>query len=410
MPALDLLAIAARFPALARRTPEGLPIVYADAPGGTQCPQDVIDAMASYLRHSNANVGGAFVTSEETGAVVVEARRAMADFLACDPAEVVFGPNMTTLAFQLSRALARELSPRDTVAVTRLDHDANVAPWATAAEDRGAEVVHVDLDPKDCSLDLGSLDRALEREPKLVAFTLASNAVGSITPAHEVARRARDAGAVVIADAVHFAPHHLIDVDELGVDVLFCSPYKFFGPHAGVMWARRDLLERWTPYKVRPAADVVPGRWEGGTKNHEALAGVTAAVDYLASLGQGETRRRRLEDAFREIAVHEEHLSERFLGGIESLRHVHLYGAATASATERTPTFALRVDGRTPREVTALLGRAGVFAWDGNYYALSLMESLGLEESGGAVRIGFCHYHSAEQVDRVLHLLADLEE
>ena len=404
----DLSKLRERFPALARRL-EGRACLFADAPGGTQVPEDVIDAMARYLRTSNANEGGAFATSAETDELIGEARRAGADLVGGEPAEIVFGPNMTTLSFALSRSMARRLGPDDEVVVTVLDHDANVAPWVAAARDAGAEVRWVDMDPTDCTLDLDSLDRALGPRTRIVAVTLASNAVGTITAAREVVERARAAGAFVIADAVHYAQHRAIDVRSLGADVLFCSAYKFFGPHLGLMWARRELLEAWEPYKVRPAPNGGPERWETGTQNHEGLAGLVAAVRYLADVGRGfghprgEDHRSAVVAGMEAIRAYERGLARRFLEALAELSEVRLFGIADPElADERTPTFAVRVGDRHPREVAEELGRRGVFVWDGNYYALAIMERLGLEETGGAVRIGFCHYSTLDEVDRVV--------
>jgi cysteine desulfurase family protein (TIGR01976 family) len=400
---------ATQFPALDRRV-NGHRVVYADAPGGTQVPASVAAAMSDYLLRSNANSRGLFPTSRETDEVIAAARSAAADFLGCDSRQIVFGPNMTTLAFALSRALARDLGPGDEIVVTNLDHDANIAPWVAAADDAGAVVRWVDIDPTDCSLDLASLDAALSARTRFVAFPLASNAVGTIAAAAEVVRRARGSDATIVADAVHYAPHRGIDAEALDVDVLFCSAYKFFGPHLGVMYGRGDLLDSWWPYKVRPSPDESPERWETGTQNHEGLAGLTACIDYLASLSDAVgDRRERLIAAMEAIRVHEEELTCAFLTGLSKLEDVKLFGIREPqSAAHRTPTFALRIPGMHTSEVVARLAAKGVFAWDGNYYALAIMERLGLEESGGAVRIGFCHYHTLDDVDYVLACLEDL--
>jgi cysteine desulfurase family protein (TIGR01976 family) len=414
-PPIDAVAVRERFPSLSRRGPDGRPYVFADAPGGTQVPQEVIGAMTGYLRGSNANTGGAFVTSVETDAVLTEARRAAADLIGASPLEVVFGQNMTTLAFALSRSLAHTVERGDEVVLTVLDHDANVAPWLILAQERGATVRWVDCRTEDCTLDLATLDDALSTRTRLVAFTLASNAVGSITAAAEVVRRVRKLSpdALMVADGVHVAQHRLIDVRSLDVDVLFCSAYKFFGPHLGVMFGRRDLLERWLSHNVRPVPDAVPDRWETGTLNHEGLAGLAAAVDYVASVGfpsgfeRGGDRRGAVCVGMEAIRRHEGLLSERFLHGVSEIPRVRLFGIARPErADQRTPTFALTVDGMTPRAVAERLAERGVFVWDGNYFALAIMERLGLEASGGAVRIGFCHYNTEEEVDRVLEELA----
>jgi cysteine desulfurase family protein (TIGR01976 family) len=394
----DVEAVRARFPALKREV-AGRPAIYADAPGGTQVPFEVIDAVVGYYERSNANRGGMFVTSRETDELVEAARSAMSDFLNCDVDEVVFGPNMTTLAFALSRSLVRELGEGDEIVVTHLDHDANISPWLAAAEDTGAIVRWVEFSDE-FRLDLTSLDEALNERTKIVAFTLASNALGSVTDAAAVIERARRVGALVVADAVHFAPHRLIDVRALDVDVLFCSSYKFFGPHAGVMYARRGLLESWHPYRVRPSDDVPPWRWETGTANHEGIAGIGACVDYIADLvpGAGD-RRQRIVDSMTVAHEHQQSLTEAFLKGVAGIRGVTLYGP---DEVDRTSTFALRVENQHPDDTARRFAEAGVFVWSGNYYALAVMEALGLEDSGGAVRIGFCHYSTAEEVEFVL--------
>jgi cysteine desulfurase family protein (TIGR01976 family) len=410
MTKLDTESIRKRFPAL-QRDVGGKPAIFADAPGGTQVPESVIDAIANYLSVNNANEGGAFATSEETGEVIAGARSAAADFLGCTELEVVFGPNMTTLTFALSHAVARTLKPGDEVVVTTLDHDANIAPWLLAAEDSGAQVRWVDFNLPDCTLDLDSLGSVLSEKTKVVAFTLASNALGTIPPVKEIVQRVRqESEALIVADAVHSAPHRSIDVASLGVDILFCSPYKFFGPHLGLMHGRKELLDGLQAYKVRPAPGESPGRWETGTKNHEGMAGLTACIDYIASLADASgDRRTRIVAAMAAIADHEAALSAAFLEGISRIDGVTTYGLTAADrVAERTPTFALRIDGMSPQEASRRLGERGIFTWDGNYYALAAMERLGLEDSGGALRIGFCHYHSVDDVERVLIELSDL--
>jgi cysteine desulfurase family protein (TIGR01976 family) len=410
---IDVSKARRRFPALSRAV-EGAPALFADAPGGTQVPRAVVEAMARYLTESNANTGGAFVTSKETDATITEARRAGADLLGCSTQEVVFGPNMTSLAFSLSRSVARTLRSGDEVVVTALDHDANVMPWVEAARDAGAEVLWVDLDPTSGTLDLDSLERALGPRTRLVAFTLASNALGTVTPAARIVERVRATDALILCDGVHLAPHRAIDASRLGADALICSAYKFFGPHVGVMFLRREVADKLHSYKVRPASDDHPDRWENGTKNHEGLAGFAAAVDYVASLagdpeGSGfDSRRKRVIAGMDAVEHYEAELSARFIAGLERIRHARLYGLGKDGVAERTPTFALRLEGQQPRSVAAALGRRGVFVWDGNYYALALMERLGLEESGGAVRIGFCHYNTLDEVDRVVEAMAEV--
>ncbi len=379
---LDVEAVRARFSALRR------PLAFFDGPGGTQVPDEVIDAIAAYLRESNANLGGPFETSRRSDAVVTNARLAAGGFLGCSPDEVAFGANMTTLNFALSRAAGRELAEGDEIVVTRLDHDANVAPWLELARDRNLQVRFADI-TDDCAVDMDDLERQLSERTRIVAFPVASNAVGTLTDAPRIARLAHEAGALAWADAVHYAPHGPIEAAELGVDVLICSPYKFYGPHLGLAFGRAELLERWRPYKVRPAADEPVGhRHETGTLPHELLAGFTAAVDYIGSIGW---------DAIR---AHERELGERFLAGLpESCR---LLGPPTMDG--RVATFAFTVDARSPGEVASFLGERGIAVWHGDYYALEVMRRLGLDE--GAVRVGIVHYNTADEVDR---LLAELE-
>jgi cysteine desulfurase family protein (TIGR01976 family) len=380
--AFDVDAVRRRFGALAR------PTAFLDGAGGSQVPDTVIEAISAYLREANANLGGAFETSRRSDALVVTAREAAARFLGAAPEEVGFGANMTTLNFALTRALGRELGPGDEIVVTRLDHDGNVAPWLELARDRDLVVRTVDVHD-DTSLDLGGLERILSDRTRVVAFPLASNAVGTIPDARRIVTLAHDAGSLAWADAVHLAPHAPIDVAALDADVLLCSPYKFFGPHLGVFYGRADLLDRVRPYKVRPAPDEpLAARFETGTLAHELLAGFVAAVEYVESVGW---------DA---ILRHERALAERFLAGLPNSVEVH--GLPTAEG--RTPTFAFTLPGRTPFQVASLLAERDIAVWSGDYYALEIMARLGLPE--GAVRAGFLHYNTPEEVDR---LLAELD-
>jgi cysteine desulfurase family protein (TIGR01976 family) len=411
----DLSSLRGRFPALARTGPDGREFVWADCPGGSQMPDTVIEAVAGNMRHGVSNTHGAFAASADVDALIASARSAGADITGADPGEIVFGPNATSLLFSLSRAFAKTLRPGDEILVTTLDHDANVRPWLLAAADAGVTVRWVDVRSEDVTLDLGSFEAQLSERTRLVAFTLASNAVGTVPPAAELIRRAHDAGALVALDGVHMAQHRPLDLRGLDADILACSPYKFFGPHLGMLAVRRELLESWTPYKVRPAEDEAPERWETGTQNHEGLAGLIAAVDYISGVGKAMgspadgSRRAAVVAGYQAFADHESELARRFLDGLERLPQVRLFGiAGDERMEERTPTFAVRVGSQHPRATAAELGRKGVFVWDGHYYAITLMERLGLQETGGAVRIGFCHYHSAEEVDRVLGALSDL--
>ena len=404
---LDLDAIRARFPGLQRAGPNGRPFVFLDGPGGSQVPLEVIAAISGYLEHSNANLGGPFATSVESVDLLDRTKEAVADFLGCTTDEVVYGPNMTTLNFLLAHAAARTFAPGDEVIVTVLDHDANVGPWYKVAEDHGLVIRTLEGRDGDLQLEPERLRAMLTPRTRVVAFTLASNGIGTKPDARALADVAHEAGALVWNDAVHYAPHHLIDVHELGADVLLCSPYKFFGPHQGVAYVRKDLAETLPADKVRPAAEWPPGhRFETGTQNHEAIAGVGAAIEYLASLGEGATRRERLASAYERIVAHEEALSRRMLDGLAEVPGLTLYGVSDpASIKERTPTYTFRLAGRTPREVCEALADEGICGWDGNYYALNAMVALGLEGSGGAVRLGFLHYTTEDEVERTLDAL-----
>jgi cysteine desulfurase family protein (TIGR01976 family) len=384
--AIDVEAIRGRFSSLQRE------LAFFDGPGGTQTPDEVIEAIATYLRESNANVGGPFETSRRSEALVADARLAGAGFLGCSADEVVLGANMTTLNFALSRAATREWREGDEVVVTRLDHDANVSPWLELADDLGLVVRFADI-RDDTTLDLDDLAAQLSERTRVVAVPWASNAVGTLVDVERVADLAHEAGALAWVDAVHYAPHGPIDVAAAGVDVLICSPYKFYGPHLGLAFVSAELLERWRPYKVRPAADQPRGhRFETGTLPHELLAGFAAAVDYLGSVGW---------DA---VVAHETELGRRFLRGLSD--RCRLYGLPTMEG--RVPTFAFTVDGLAPADAAARLGDRGFAVWHGNYYALEVMKRLGLEESGGAVRVGIVHYNTADEVDRLLTELARL--
>lgn len=408
---LDLDWIRPQFPALSLEVGEQ-PAVFLDAPGGTQVPRRVIDAISEYLINSNANTHGAFPTSRRSDQVIASAHGAAADLLGCSAEEIIFGPNMTTLTLALSRAIGRELRAGDEIVLTRLDHDANFSPWK-ALEERGAVVRVADINPDDCTLDLDGLLKLINERTRVVAVGYASNAVGSINEVTRIAAAAREAGAWSFIDAVHYAPHGPIDVRAIGCDFLACSPYKFFGPHQGILYGRRGLLEKLRPYKVRPAEDETPARWETGTQNHEAMAGVTAAIDYLASIGErlgaDGTRRERLQGAMTAITGYERVLAERLVAGLLSIPGVQFYGITEPSRFGcRTPTVAIRKLGLGPREIAEKLGERGFFVWDGNYYALNLTERLGVEESGGMVRIGCVHYNTAEEIDRLLNAVEAL--
>jgi len=409
---LDVAWVRSQFPSLSQ-TVNGHPAAFLDGPGGTQVPQRVIDAISDYLKQSNANTCGAYATSRRTDAMIAEARAAMADFLGCDPDEIVFGANMTSLTFAMSRAIGRELGPGNEIVVTHLDHDANVSPWR-ALEQTGATIRFADVCEGDCTLDMADLARKVTGHTRLVATGYASNAVGTINDVKEVVRIAHAAGALSYIDAVHYAPHGPIDVRELNCDFLVCSTYKFFGPHMGVLYGKREHLKRLRPYKVRANTNAIPNCWEWGTLNHECIAGITACVEYLADAGRkvnpaASGRRAALRAAYAAIQAYERGLVERLVGGLVQIPGLKLYGISDVSRFDkRCPTVAVRIAGHTPLELATKLGERGFFTWDGNYYALNLTERLDVEKDGGFLRIGLVHYNTAEEVDRLLAALREI--
>lgn len=395
-----------QFPALGIES-NGRPVVFLDGPGGTQVPQRVIEAMNDYLLRSNSNNHGSFETARRTAAVISAAHSAMADMLGCDADEVFFGQNMTSLTFALSRAIGRELVPGDEIVVTTLDHDANIAPWTALAE-KGVVIRWVDINEDTCTLNMHELSSKITRKTKLVAVGYASNAVGTINHLERIISLAHENGAMVFIDAVHYAPHGPIDVRALDCDFLACSTYKFFGPHLGVIYGKRAHLERLRPYKVRPASEELPDRWETGTQNHEGLAGICGAISYLAELGKRvkphvETRREALIAAYRAIQSYEREISRQLINGLLAIPGLKFYGISNLDWLDRrTPTVSFTIAGHTPHEIATKLGEAGIFAWDGNFYALVLTERLGVEEKGGLLRIGAVHYNTPEEIDRLL--------
>jgi cysteine desulfurase family protein (TIGR01976 family) len=405
---LDVDALRVQFPALAAEQ-DGRPVAYFDGPGGTQVPQRVIDAVGAYYREANANHGGAFLTSERSDAISAAAHAALADFLgATSPEEIKLGPNMTTLTFHVSRAIAATMSAGDEIVITALDHEANRGPWEAVARDRGLLIREVDIRSNDVTLDLDAFDRALGARTRLICFGYASNAVGSINPVAELVRRAHGVGAWTYVDAVHYAPHGPIDVAALDTDFLACSVYKFFGPHQGVLYGKRERLEALPAYKLKPADD----RFETGTQSFELQGGTLAAIEYLAEIGArfGDVarggRRQQLVAGMSAIRDYEAVLFERLVDGVDRIPGVRIWGITDRSRfTDRTPTLALTIDGRRPRAAAEELGRRGFATWDGNFYAQTLIERLGLEPTGGVLRIGLVHYNTAEEVDRLLGAL-----
>jgi cysteine desulfurase family protein (TIGR01976 family) len=404
---IDLQSVRRQFPSLALKV-DGEPVVYLDNPAGTQVPQRVIDRAAEYWRTMNANQGGTFATSQRSDALIAEVREAAATFLnAASADEIVFGPNMTTLTFAVSRAIGRELQPGDEIVVTRLEHDGNVSPWL-ALQERGVTVRFVDIKVPQCTIDMSDLDRQLSSHTRLVAMTHASNAVGTIPDLAAVSRAAHAVGAWLWVDAVHYGPHGPIDVRAIDCDFLVCSSYKFYGPHQGVLYGRRELLERLRPYKVRPAGDTGPSRWETGTQNHECLAGMLGAFEYLAELG-GAPRvlRPALLAAMDRIRRHERALAARLIDGLQQIPGITIYGiTAPDELDRRAPTVSLTWPPHRPEAVARWLASHQVFVTHGDHYATEVMTRLGLLEEGGTLRIGVAHYNTASEVDLVLELLA----
>jgi cysteine desulfurase family protein (TIGR01976 family) len=423
-----------QFPALQQEV-NGRPAVFLDGPGGTQTPQAVIDAMVAYLQRDNSNSGGAFVTSRRSDEMVAAARQAAADlFNARRPEEIIFGQNMTSLTFAMSRAIARTWQPGDEIVVTRLDHDANISPWLLAAGERNVTVRWLDFRPEDCTLLLGELAGLLNEKTRLVAVSHASNAVGTVVDVGRVVQMAHQVGALVYVDAVHYAPHGPIDVQALDCDFLASSAYKYYGPHTGVLYGKYELLDSLEAYKVRPSSNTPPRKWETGTQSFESIAGVKAAIDYLATLGLADAsaedggaedgggadggaaavggydgRRRELKQALHNIRKYEADISLRFLEKATAVPGLRVYGITDVERIdERTPTFAVSLAGYSPRQVAEKLGQEGIFVWDGHYYAVAVMERLGLLATGGLTRIGFVHYNTVAEVDRVIDALGNL--
>ncbi len=427
MQPLDLSSYRHYFPSLKQEI-HGKQVIYFDNPGGTQVPLQVIDGMVAYFREANANTMGAFATSRRTDEMIAHARSAMADFLhAASPGEIVFGPNMTTLTFSFSRAIGKTLQVGDEIVVTVLDHDANVAPWLALQEERGVVIRTVDVHPENVTLDMEDMRNKINTRTKVVAVGYASNAAGTINDVATIIRWAHEVGALAWIDAVQFAPHGPIDVQQLDADFLVCSSYKFFGPHLGILYGKAEHLERFPAYKVRPASNSSPDRWETGTLNHEGLAGLVGTIDYLAMVGreQGERyhrafrnddgeslyigRQRDLKIAMQTMMDYERGLSAQLLAGLREIRGIHIYGITNPQQLNwRVPTVLCTIDGHTPRELAEYLAEQAIFVWDGNYYALGIMERLHLEEHGGALRLGMVHYNTADEIDRVLAYLEGL--
>ncbi len=414
---LDIPTIRTKFPALEK------PYIFFDNPAGTQIAQQSLDRISDYLVNSNSNKGGQFPIGAASDEVIHQAHAAAADFLgASRPEEVVFGPNMTTLTFSLSRSLALWLEPGDAVVVTNLDHDADVSPWVRIAQDRGCRVIQVDFHPEDGTLNMKEMEVAIAQKPKIVAVGYASNSLGTINPVEKIVEMAHAVGALVFIDAVQYAPHGPIDVEKLDCDFLVCSAYKFFGPHVGLLYGKYDLLDRLNAYQVRPAPKTPPVKFETGTQNHEGIAGVLGAIEYLEWLGTtygghyaeryGEDyagRALHLRQAMAAIQAYEYEYMAKMLDMLETIPGLTLYGPADPRRVEgRVPTFSVRLEGWHPTEAAAALGKAGINVWHGNYYALAVTERLGFEESGGMVRIGAVHYNTLAEIDKLEAVLGEM--
>ncbi|NNE69571.1 MAG: cysteine desulfurase-like protein [Rhodothermales bacterium] len=406
---MDVSHIRSQFPALAIRD-QGRPRVYLDNPGGTQVAQQVIDRTVSYLTRTNANGGGAFVTSVESDALLDEAHAAMADLLgAASPNEIVFGQNMTTLTFHMSRTLGQQFEAGQEIIVTRMDHDANVSPWLLLARDLGMTIRWMPFDTTTFRYDLDAFQELLSEKTALVALNYASNALGTINPVAKMCAMAREAGALTYVDAVQYVPHAPTDVQALGCDFLACSAYKFFGPHQGILWGRESLLASLPPYKVRPADEALPIRHETGTLSHEGMAGTLGAVEYLASLGTGATRREQLISAMSAFADYEQTLCRRLIDGLKSIDGVTVYGlTGEGEMHERVPTVIIDIEGVSARTAAEHLAAENIFVWDGDYYAMEVINSLGFGDRGGLLRIGLAHYNTAQEVDLVCSAVAAL--
>jgi cysteine desulfurase family protein (TIGR01976 family) len=387
-----------------------MPVTFLDGPGGSQVPKQVIDAMGHYLGRYNSNLGGHYFSSQQTVDVMQKARcSAQALLNAESDNNIVFGANMTSLTFQLSRSISRDWQQDDEVIVTALDHYSNVSSWQQAADDKGVNVHQVRLDEHDCTLDIDHLETLISNKTKLIAVTYASNTTGSMVDIERVVELAKRVNAMVYVDAVHCAPHHLIDVQELGCDFLVCSAYKFFGPHLGIAYVSPKWLQRLQPYKVEPATELGPGRFETGTQNFEALAGFIETVNYLAQWAERSlTLRQRLIESFKQYTEHEARLSEHFLLRLKQYPDITLFGINDPSSLKRTPTFALRVKGIEPELIARSLGEQNICVWNGHFYALGLVRQLGIEKEGGVVRVGFMHYNTLDEVDRFFDALAKL--
>jgi cysteine desulfurase family protein (TIGR01976 family) len=402
----DIHAVRSQFPSLAIKD-EGRPRVYFDNPAGTQVPQQVIDRTVETLTQHNANLGGYFPTTEAAGRLVDEAHRACADLYNAGSArEIVFGQNMTTLTLHMSRCLARRFEPGDEIVLSRMDHDANVAPWLLVAEDRGLSVRWMDFDPETYEFPEGALSKVLSEKTRLVALGFASNCTGTVNDVKRFAAEARAAGALVYVDAVQYAPHYAIDVQTLGADVVVSSAYKWFGPHQGVMWGREDLLNETFAYKVRPAGEDLPHKFETGTLSHEGMAGCLGAITYLEQFGQGTTRAQRISSAWDRLVAYEHALTQQLIDGLRGFKGLTIRGLTSANALHRrVPTVSFTLDGHHPEALAKGFAASNIFVWSGHNYAVEPVRRMGLMDKGGVLRVGLAHYNTADEVESLLQAL-----
>ena len=417
---LDTIKVRARFPSLDIKD-NGVNRIYLDNPGGTQICQSSLDQIQNYFLRNNANSGGTFRTSLDTDAVLLETRLAMSEFLNAETErEIVFGQNMTSLTFAISHSLTQWIQPEHEIIVTRLDHDANIAPWLQLSDETGAKIRWIDFDPRDCTLNLESFEKLLTNKTKLVAVGYASNSVGTINPVKKIAAMAHSVGALVFVDAVQYAPHAPTDVQAIGADFLVCSPYKFFGPHQGVLWAKYELLDSLPAYKVRPAENKPPHKFETGTQSHEGQAGTLGALEHIAWVGSEfghdyasqfsamSNRRLHLHCGMAAIQAYEQKLSTHLIEGLLKTSGVRIWGITdTNRLSERVPTVSFTVDGCQPRDIAKILADENIFVWDGHHYAIEIINQLGLTETGGMIRVGPAHYNTVEELDRLLEVLSE---
>lgn len=414
---LNVKEIRKEFPSLKEKF-DGRPAMFFDNPGGTQVPKRVIDAISDYLKRKNSNTHGVFETSILTDLTIEEAHKAGADFLGAEPEEIIFGQNMTTLTFHISRSLAKEIKEGDEIIVTRLDHDANISPWLLMAEEKRAKIVWADINPEDCTLNMDDLKKKINEKTKIIAVCYASNAVGTVNDVKMIVKWAKEVGALTYIDAVQFAPHGFIDVKEIDCDFLVCSAYKFFGPHLGILYGKKEHLEKLIPYKARPVPDILPEKWETGTLNHEGMAGFISAVEYIGDIGvkygsakKESSRREKIKKAFEAIEDYERELMVCLLERLSEIKDLKIYGIKEkAKLNQRVPVFSMRKEGFHPKEIAKILATENIFCWNGHFFAIEIVKRLGLEEKGGLLRIGLVHYNTKEEIEKFVSVIKKIKK